>query len=88
VTGKRWVSILDATTRVGPRADHAGMNGTKTGYNADFEVAPTGDPAPYPRHWGLPAAQRVNCRCRTISVIPEFEAEDDGWFDALNAEFG
>jgi len=25
--------------------------------------------APYPGHWGLPAQQRIHCRCTTISVL-------------------
>jgi len=24
---------------------------------------------PYLGHWGLPAGQRINCRCTTISVL-------------------
>jgi hypothetical protein len=75
-------SILDNKTRQELAADHVIMHGVKAPVDGLFHVAPTGDPARYPRHEGLPAKQRVNCRCRTISVFPEWEAEDDAAFAA------
>ena len=63
VSGKQWLTIGDSDVR----AEHAALSGEVVAPRADFSVG--GSPAPYPGHWGLPAGQRINCRCTTISVL-------------------
>ncbi len=45
-------------------ASGALSGGTERQCGGDFSVG--GSPAPYPGHWGLPAWQRINCRCTRI----------------------
>ncbi len=63
VSGKQWLTIGDSDVR----AEHAALSGNVVAPRADFSVG--GSLAPYPGHWGLPAGQRINCRCTTISVL-------------------
>ena len=63
VSGKQWLTIGHADVR----AEHAALSGNVVAPRADFSVG--GSLAPYPGHWGLPAGQRINCRCTTISVL-------------------
>jgi hypothetical protein len=59
----QWLTIGDNDVR----AEHAALSGNVVAPRADFSVG--GSPAPYPGHWELPAGQRINCRCTTISVL-------------------
>lgn len=61
VTGIEWLGIQDGDQR----ETHAALDGTIVGANEKFNVG--GTEAPYPGHWSLPARERVNCRCFTIT---------------------
>lgn len=63
IEAKSWLAILDDRVR----ETHAALSGTRAPVNGDFDVG--GNAAPYPGFWGLPAGQRVNCRC---VIIAEF----------------
>lgn len=63
ITGKTWLAILDKRCRT----SHSALNDTTVAVAANFSVG--GTPAPYPGHWGLPAEERVNCRCTIISDL-------------------
>ncbi len=65
VSGKQWLTIGDSDVR----AEHAALSGNVVAPRADFSVGSS--LAPYPGHWGLPAGQRINCRCTTISVLSD-----------------
>jgi hypothetical protein len=58
-----WDSTLDLRTR----DSHASMDGVKRNENGLFRLA--GGTAPYPAWAGLPAAERINCRCRLRGEI-------------------
>jgi len=60
--GAEWLAILDGDTR----ASHADMNGVKIGPGGLFDLA--GFSVPYPGHHSLPAEERINCRCTTITT--------------------
>lgn len=63
IDGVEWLSIIDRDTRPA----HVEANGQKVPAGGSFTVA--GRQTPYPGHWSLPAAQRVNCRCTTAAVF-------------------
>jgi uncharacterized protein with gpF-like domain len=66
VEGKKWLSITDKDAR----ESHAAANGqTVRGVDTPFVIG--GYEAPYPGHFSLPAAERVNCRCVVLSVLNE-----------------
>jgi uncharacterized protein with gpF-like domain len=67
IKGKQWSAIGDRDVRQA----HLALAGAIVGPRADFDVG--GWAAPYPGHWGLPAEQRINCRCTVLSV---FDAGD------------
>jgi hypothetical protein len=60
--GKEWVAVIDADTR----ESHEELNGKHVGPHKDFHVGPSGSPAPYPGYFGLPAEERINCRCTIV----------------------
>jgi hypothetical protein len=62
---KVWLSVLGSTTR----NTHAALDGIEVGLNDNFILG--GHPTPYPSHWGLPAAERINCQCTTVSGFAE-----------------
>lgn len=61
--GKEWVSVMGSTTR----SSHARMNGRRT-RSPDGLFTLGGVKVPWPGHWSLPARERVNCQCTTISA--------------------
>jgi hypothetical protein len=61
--GKRWLTVGDRDVRT----SHDALNQATAGPAEDFDVG--GYSAPYPGWWGLPAQQRIHCRCTTISVL-------------------
>jgi hypothetical protein len=63
ITGKQWLAMGDQDVRL----DHAAVSGVAVGPRADFNVG--GWAAPYPGYWGLPAEQRIHCRCTVLSVL-------------------
>ena len=63
ISGKQWLAILDRRVR----ETHIDLHNSVVAARADFSVG--GSLAPYPGHWSLPAEQRINCRCTTISVL-------------------
>lgn len=63
VIGKKWVTVGDEDVRV----DHIALHDVTAGPNELFSVG--GTDAPYPGWWGLPARQRIHCRCTTLSVL-------------------
>jgi hypothetical protein len=65
VEGKKWLAIDDRDLR----ETHARANGQIVQMNANFVIG--GFEAPYPGHFSLPAAERVNCRCVVLSVLNE-----------------
>jgi uncharacterized protein with gpF-like domain len=65
VEGKKWLAIDDKDLR----PTHAAANGQTAAVNGDFNIG--GFDAPYPGHFSLPAAERVNCRCVVLSVLNE-----------------
>lgn len=67
---KIWVSVLGSTTR----ATHAAMDGSEVPVrNGMFSLA--GIDVPYPAHYSLPAADRVNCQCSVISGFAMAKAQ-------------
>lgn len=62
IKGKQWLAILDNVTR----EDHDEANGQQVGLDEQFEVG--GERCDHPGDFSLSAAQRVNCRCTTVSV--------------------
>jgi Phage Mu protein F like protein len=62
--GKEWLSIADASCRT----SHMAMNGVRVGPGERFLVGPLRTPAPFPGFRGLPADERVNCRCCFVST--------------------
>jgi hypothetical protein len=62
LTGKRWLSISDGSTR----AEHKHANGQRVQPDEDFTVG--GEKCSYPGDVKLSAKQRCNCRCTTVSV--------------------
>jgi len=69
ISGKTWLAAPDQDTR----ETHAALDGVTVGPGEDFDVG--GNPAPYPGHWGLPAEERVNCRCTTVAAFPDEAVE-------------
>lgn len=63
ITGKKWKAIVDKFTRNA----HFKLNGVSVGVGAKFNVG--GTMAPYPGWHGLPAKQRINCRCTTLATF-------------------
>ncbi len=63
IAGKQWNAIGDRDVR----ADHALLQNVVVPPRADFSVG--GWAVPYPGHWGLPAEQRINCRCGVFSML-------------------
>jgi hypothetical protein len=63
VQGKEWNAIADQDTR----QDHLSASGQMVQARGMFSVG--GYSAPYPGYWGLPAAQRIHCRCTVLSVL-------------------
>lgn len=61
--GKQWLAIADNDVR---RA-HIDLDGSIVRTKEAFSVG--GYDAPYPGWWGLPASQRIHCRCTTIGVL-------------------
>ena len=66
VQGKQWLTIGDHDVR---DTHQALANKTVRGVNATFDVG--GYAAPYPGYFGLPAGERVHCRCTVISVFSD-----------------
>jgi uncharacterized protein with gpF-like domain len=62
VQGKQWLSIIDRDTR----GTHITAHDQVVAVTANFTVGDS--EAPYPGHHSLPAEERVNCRCTTVSV--------------------
>lgn len=65
ITGKQWLAITDEDVR----AEHLAANMQTVKFAESFNVG--GFDAPYPGHWGLPAGQRINCRCVVLSVLSD-----------------
>ncbi len=65
VTAKQWLTIGDEDVR----SDHVLLHNVTAGPREDFSVG--GTDAPYPGWWGLPARQRVFCRCTTAGVLAD-----------------
>lgn len=63
VTHKEWYSIGDERTR----DSHAQLNGTRIGFNEEFNV--NGTLADGPHDPRLPAEEVINCRCRLIPIV-------------------
>lgn len=65
-----WSAVLDMETR-GTRADdrfnHVAMNGVRVPFGEDFDIG--GESAPFPGHHSLSAANRINCRCITLTHL-------------------
>lgn len=61
--GKQWLTIGDSDVRL----SHVELNNVAVGPAVDFDVG--GYQAPYPGFYTLPAVERINCRCTTISVL-------------------
>lgn len=60
---KEWLTVGDSDVR----EEHIAMNGQQTNPSGDFNVA--GEFAPFPSHYSLSAANRINCRCTVLSVF-------------------
>ncbi len=60
--GEEWLAIQDSFTRQA----HANLDGVTVSAGELFDVGGTG--APYPGWHGLPAKQRINCRCTSVGV--------------------
>lgn len=65
VVRKTWSATGDRDVR----DTHSDIDGTSVTNSEDFIVGST--PAPYPGHWDLPAKERVNCRCGTVTRVIE-----------------
>lgn len=63
--GVQWMATLDDATR----DSHGEMDGVMRDDDGIFRPIN----APYPAWEGLPAEERINCRCNTIPVIEGFE---------------
>lgn len=63
LAGKEWLAISDRDTR----PDHLAVSGSVVAVRGNFSLG--GFDCPYPGWWGLPAHQRVHCRCTTIGVV-------------------
>lgn len=70
--GQEWCSIIDDVTR----PDHVDMDGVQVKAGEEFDVA--GTMAPYPGWYGLPAEQRVHCRCFSVPLTEPLEASFGG----------
>lgn len=62
---KQWSTTMDSDAR----PDHVSLNGSRVRQGEEFNVG--GTRAPYPGHYSLPAAQRVNCRCACFTRVVE-----------------
>lgn len=65
-----WSSLLDMETRgtrPSDRFSHVEMDGATVALGEDFNVG--GELAPFPGHYSLSAANRVNCRCITLTHL-------------------
>ena len=65
VSGKTWLAIINNVAR----DMHVEANEQTVPVKADFTVG--GSKAAYPGDWRLPAEERVNCRCTTVSELAE-----------------
>jgi hypothetical protein len=63
IVGRQWEAIGDGDTRPA----HSALQNVVVPTWQPFNVG--GYPAPYPGHWSLPAAQRVNCRCTVLAAF-------------------
>jgi len=63
---REWVASIDDRTR----SSHASMDGQRENKDGKF-IYPGGIKTDMPGHG--PAGEVINCRCRTIGIIPEFE---------------
>lgn len=63
IESKQWLTIGDIAVRV----EHEALSNAETPVGGGFDVG--GTQAPYPGWRGLPARQRIHCRCTTASVI-------------------
>jgi SPP1 gp7 family putative phage head morphogenesis protein len=70
ITGTEWVALIDDATR----ESHAALDGTVIAKGELFSVG--GVQVPYPGHYSLSAAERVNCRCTTVAA-GTFADEDE-----------
>jgi len=59
----QWMTLMDNYTR----GTHGRLNMKKTSAKGMFNVG--GTKAPYPGHVGLPARERIHCRCTAVSVV-------------------
>jgi uncharacterized protein with gpF-like domain len=64
IEGQEWVATLDEVTR----PTHIAADGQRRFGTTPFLIG--GYPARYPGDPNLPARERVNCRCTTVSIIP------------------
>jgi len=69
--GKSWHSVLGDTTR----ATHAEADGQLADKEGMFEVG--GYRVPWPSHHTLPAKERCNCQCTTLTEFGALLDEDD-----------
>ena len=60
---KTWSTAGDRDVR----ETHSDLDGTSVANSEDFIVGST--PAPYPGHWGLPAKDRIHCRCGVVTRV-------------------
>jgi hypothetical protein len=63
ITGRVWRAILDDDVR----ATHRNLDGVSVKGDEMFDVG--GAKAPYPGWHGLPARERVNCRCVVTAKV-------------------
>lgn len=70
IAGREWETVADNDRR----ADHAALQSVVVPTGQMFSVG--GYAAPYPGYWGLPAAQRVNCRCTVLAAFDPALLED------------
>ena len=62
---KSWSTTRDNARR----RTHVAMEGQTVAVGADFDLA--GYQTPYPGHHGLPARERINCRCAVFTRVVE-----------------
>lgn len=66
---QEWVSLEDKRVR----KDHADANGQRIATDSEARFKVGGELARFPGDPLLSARQRVNCRCTTVMVFPDFE---------------
>jgi hypothetical protein len=66
-SGVNSLTVWSTTMDNHARGTHRLLNGVTVKAGTNFDVG--GFPAPYPGHWSLPARERCNCRCVTVSKI-------------------